>query len=235
MKNTKIYKSILIACTSSFILTGCQTKEQTHVSTSYENVQEETTTQKNIESSSEIFIEETKEIIETSKETKNTTETTSSEETNEEEIIFDNFQTEKEEIKEVIQSEDDTSIIQKGKDFFITAVDFIFYDAEYKGVTFDELTDEAKKQTYENLCTIDGWIMKITPTYKETISEKYTIVKDFLSDTGYKVLGKIKDYLGEENYAAIGDIKDQVMESIKNTGQKIKEKANDWYQGFKEH
>ena len=96
---------------------------------------------------------------------------------------FDYFDQAKKEIKELIESEQVEQAKEKGKEYFITGVDFIFYDKEMNGVTFDDLTEEGKKVTLENLETIDGWIMEIAPDYKDKIGEKYQVVKDFVSTT----------------------------------------------------
>lgn len=147
---------------------------------------------------------------------------------------FDYFDQAKKEIKELIESEQVEQAKEKGKEYFITGVDFIFYDKEMNGVTFDDLTEEGKKVTLENLETIDGWIMEIAPDYKDKISEKYQVVKDFVSTTYYDVLESIKESLGEENYSAIREKKNEIKESITNPKDKVLEKVSDWYQNFKE-
>lgn len=147
---------------------------------------------------------------------------------------FDYFDQAKKEIKELIESEQVEQAKEKGKEYFITGVDFIFYDKEINGVTFDDLTEEGKKVTLENLETIDGWIMEIAPDYKDKISEKYQVVKDFVSTTYYDVLESIKESLGEENNSAIQEKKNEIKDSITSTKDKALEKVSDWYQNFKE-
>ena len=146
---------------------------------------------------------------------------------------FDYFDQAKKEIKELIESEQVEQAKEKGKEYFITGVDFIFYDKEMNGVTFDDLTEEGKKVTLENLETIDGWIMEIAPDYKDKISEKYQVVKDFVSTTYYDVLESIKESLGEENYSAIQEKKNEIKDSITSTKDKALEKVSEWYQNFK--
>ena len=251
MKNLKVYKSLLLIGTTSLVLlTGCNSQTNITSTQPSTTIEEATSSEMTIQESTTVNTEAettTPTTVETT--TAPTTEETTmptTEETITETETFDNFNSEKEEMAETIQEEDEQSIAEKGKQFFITAVDFIFYDEPYKGVTFDELTDQAKEQCYENLCTIDGWIMKISPDYKENISEKYNIVKDFLSDAGYAALDQIKEWIGEENYEAIGNLKDKLVDgvqsagekigdSLHSAGEKIKEKADDWYQNFKEN
>lgn len=169
--------------------------------------------------------------------TPSSTASSNLEQENQEETLdteeFDYFDQAKKEIKELIESEQVEQAKEKGKEYFITGVDFIFYDKEMNGVTFDDLTEEGKKVTLENLETIDGWIMEIAPDYKDKISEKYQVVKDFVSTTYYDVLESIKESLGEENYSAIQEKKNEIKDSITSTKDKALEKVSEWYQDFK--
>lgn len=169
--------------------------------------------------------------------TPSSTASSNLEQENQEETLdteeFDYFDQTKKEIKELIESEQVEQAKEKGKEYFITGVDFIFYDKEINGVTFDDLTEEGKKVTLENLETIDGWIMEIAPDYKDKISEKYQVVKDFVSTTYYDVLESIKESLGEENYSAIQEKKNEIKDSITSTKDKALEKVSEWYQNFK--
>ncbi|CDE08720.1 unknown [Bacillus sp. CAG:988] len=169
--------------------------------------------------------------------TPSSTASSNLEQENQEETLdteeFDYFDQAKKEIKELIESEQVEQAKEKGKEYFITGVDFIFYDKEINGVTFDDLTEEGKKVTLENLETIDGWIMEIAPDYKDKISEKYQVVKDFVSTTYYDVLESIKESLGEENYSAIQEKKNEIKDSITSTKDKALEKVSEWYQNFK--
>ena len=169
--------------------------------------------------------------------TPSSTASSNLEQENQEETLdteeFDYFDQAKKEIKELIESEQVEQAKEKGKEYFITGVDFIFYDKEMNGVTFDDLTEEGKKVTLENLETIDGWIMEIAPDYKDKVGEKYQVVKDFVSTTYYDVLESIKESLGEENYSAIQEKKNEIKDSITSTKDKALEKVSDWYQNFK--
>lgn len=169
--------------------------------------------------------------------TPSSTASSNLEQENQEETLdteeFDYFDQAKKEIKELIESEQVEQAKEKGKEYFITGVDFIFYDKEMNGVTFDDLTEEGKKVTLENLETIDGWIMEIAPDYKDKIGEKYQVVKDFVSTTYYDALESIKESLGEENYSAVQEKKDEIKDSITSTKDKALEKVSEWYQNFK--
>lgn len=75
----------------------------------------------------------------------------------------------------------DKSIGKKLKEGFVTIVDFLFYDGEIKGKTFDELSNTAKIKVLQIAFSIDEKIDKYFPGYKEEISTTskkiYTSVK----------------------------------------------------------
>ena len=79
--------------------------------------------------------------------------------------------------------------------------------------------------------------MQIDPDYKESLQEKYKVVKDFVNEKYLYILDKIKEYLGEENYNAITDIKNKIKNDLSdfgtNLGDNIQNKADEWYQEFK--
>ena len=209
MKNLKINKALIPIITSLVLVTtGCSNKTN-------EVIEDNTINQT----------------------TENNTSTTNEVENNEVQETFDNFTTEKNEISDLINKKNFEEAKEKGKEFFINGVDFIFYDKEYKGITFDDLKEEAKEETLNNLNIIDGWIMQLEPDYKETLQEKYKVVSDFVNEKYLYVLDKIKEYLGEENYNAITDIKNKLKNDLSNFGNNlsdnIKNKANEWYENFK--
>lgn len=74
------------------------------------------------------------------------------------------------------------SFKEKFKEYFITIVDFIFYDKEIKGYTFDELSGTAKAKIISVALKIDSKIEEYVPNYKENISNTsskiYTDVKE---------------------------------------------------------
>ena len=209
MKNLKINKALIPIITSLVLVTtGCSNKTN-------EVIEDNTINQT----------------------TENNTNTTNEVENNETQETFDNFATEKNEISDLINKKNFEEAKEKGKELFINGVDFIFYDKEYKGITFDDLKEEAKEETLNNLNIIDGWIMQLEPDYKETLQEKYKVVADFVNEKYLYVLDKIKEYLGEENYNAITDIKNKLKNDLSNFGNNlsdnIKNKANEWYENFK--
>ena len=156
---------------------------------------------------------------------------------NESEVMQD-FKNEKIKINDAFNKEEFEELMEMGKSFFIKAVDFIFYDSEINGITFDELKEESKQELFNELCEIDELIMKVAPNYKDNISEKYIILKDFMAKSYYYVLDKIKQAITEENYQKISEIKDSLKDNISEkydlTSDKVKKYVKDWYEDFKE-
>jgi hypothetical protein len=73
-----------------------------------------------------------------------------------------------------------TSMKDKLKNGFISLVDFIFYGAPIKGVTFNELKDSTKEKVIYYALLIDGGIDSKFPNYKANISTKYKDIKSKL-------------------------------------------------------
>lgn len=204
VKFTSDLKRLIATLTLGLVLVGCGEKDKTSVISKEENSSSSSVTT-SIAESELIMVEE-----------------------------FDYFESEKEEIRELLESDQVEEVKEKGKEYFIKGVDFVFYGTEISGVTFDELTEEGKQQTIKNLEIIDGWIETIVPNYKENIEEKYLIVKDFLNDKYYVVLDSVRNYLGDENYEAVVEIKNQIKGDLSDTKDKVLAKIENWYQGFKE-
>ena len=74
-------------------------------------------------------------------------------------------------------SSSDETFGQKAKRYFITVVDFIFYDGEIKGYKWDELTTTAKAKVVYYALILDSKIDEKFPDYKNSISSKYQDVK----------------------------------------------------------
>lgn len=141
----------------------------------------------------------------------------------------DYFENAKIEIRKLLDSKQYESAKAKAKEVIKTGIDFIFYDTTIKGISFDELKEESKKVTYENLSIIDGWIMDIFPNYKEELEEKYQMVSGFVNEKYYSLKDQIIKYLGEEDYSALIDIKEKVGNSIQDGYEDAKEKTKNWY------
>ena len=148
----------------------------------------------------------------------------------------------------VRSSEVTSSFKDSAKATFISIVDFLFYDGEINGVTFDELSDSGKKKVLEIASSIDSAIENKFPGYKETISDKASNAFNKASELIKKGANDLNDFarekLGEDNYQSIIDAKDELVYYTKNAINFIgdvssslwnsaKDKLNNWYQNFK--
>lgn len=148
----------------------------------------------------------------------------------EEEFTF--FEDAKREITSYIESEDFENLKAQGKYYVTTGIDFIFYDEPINGVYYQDLKEDAKTAILNDVHIIDEAIMAYFPTYKETISSKYQVAADFLSEKYLDVMDAIRNYLGDENYEAVGEIKDQVIGDLSDAKDNalsfIKDKYENW-------
>lgn len=78
------------------------------------------------------------------------------------------------------ENKNDVSFGEKAKNYFITIVDFIFYDRPISGVYFKNLTASAKLKVIGLALKVDGIIEKYYPSYKEDFSESYKNAKSKL-------------------------------------------------------
>jgi len=105
------------------------------------------------------------------------------------------------------------SFKEKFKEYFITTIDFIFYDKEIKGYTFSELSNITKIKIISVALKIDSKIEEYFPNYKENISNTssriysnakerlVTLYLDISSDIcagdNKKECDKVKEIFGE--------------------------------------
>ena len=150
-----------------------------------------------------------------------------------EEESFDYFSSDLLEIEELIDEHQLDAVKDKAKDIFVTGVDFIFYDGEISGVTFNELTDQGKEVTMDNLESLGEMVDSVIPGWREELSEKYQVASDFVSSVYLSGLERIREYLGDENYEALGEIKDQILGDITDTYDGAKERVKSWYEEFR--
>ena len=136
---------------------------------------------------------------------------------------------------------------------FITLTDFIFYDGEINGVTFDELTDEAKEKVLDIYDKIDTKIESVFPNYKEDIAstskDVYANLKKEINELKDKIKDKYIDEYGQEKYDNLEQSYNESKETLKDSAQstyetlkdvstefyeKTKNKAENWYKNYKE-
>lgn len=226
MRNLKL-KGIVVVTALTIMLTGCtptnQTinKENNNSSVTQETIYEDTTKKE------DVIIETSPEKVETTPEIPVAQESTQTKEN------FTFFEDAKQEIIAYIESEEFELLKEKGKYYVTTGIDFIFFDEPINGIYFDDLTEQLKQDILRDVKALDETIMAYYPNYKESISSKYEIASEFLSDKYYAVLDYIKDYLGEENYNAIGEIKDQVLGDVGDKADEVIDDIKELYKGWK--
>ena len=146
--------------------------------------------------------------------------------------------------KSVRDNFDSEELLDKGKSYFIYCVDFLFYDGEIKGIKFDDLTDGAKEQLLRDISSIDSLICTKYPNYKEDIKEgygkSYNKASEIIRDGSNNIKDFSKDKLGEENYNKIKEYKDLFVDITSDDWNEFvgilgkgKQKAEDWYNDFK--
>lgn len=138
-------------------------------------------------------------------------------------IIFDDN------LDDVISTEKLEEAKEYLKDAFITGIDFIFYDKEINGVTWNDLTDSAKETVFNNLIIINDWIDQNFPELKDDISDKYKVVSSFISKKYFEFIDYIKSKLSEEQLNSIDEFKDNVSDYV----DKGKTKVKTWYEEFR--
>lgn len=251
-------KKLIYILLSSFIvvsIVGCS-KTDSSLNNSYnqgnENIPE--SKEESVDNSQEIIIESNEDDkSNSSDETNNKTIDNDNQNnttiySNNDEIAIQTFSNINNEIDNVLNSENIENAKEKAKGTFITIVDFIFYDSEINGVTFDELTNEGKQKVLELANKIDTKIENKFPNYKETISDTtkkaFNKASELIKKGAYNLNEFSKEKLGEENYNAIIEAKDefidytkQAIDIIGDVGSNIfengKEYIKNWYENLK--
>lgn len=137
----------------------------------------------------------------------------------------------------------DKSLGESIKSGFVSIVDFLFYDGEIKGITFDELSTTTKLKVLELALSIDQKIDKHFPGYKETISTTssniYTNVKAKVIESYLDITTKVCINHSETCNAAKDGLSD-LKSSFSLTWSFIKEisgvglsKLKAWYEVWK--
>lgn len=146
--------------------------------------------------------------------------------TNEE---FDYFQSEAEEVNNIIYTEGIEKASEVWKEYFIDAVDFIFYDKEYKNTKFSELNKDAQEKTIETINEMSSKITELNPNWQEDKEN----IKGIAISTYYNILANFKDLVGEDAYNDLKRIKDNIKNGAIDIGNIIKDNAKEWYENYK--
>ena len=99
------------------------------------------------------------------------------------------------------------NIADSVKSGFITVVDFLFYDGEIGGRTFDSLKDDAKSTVLGIYDTISTYIEEHLPIWKESLGEKYEQAKELWNDK---------------------------KDDLSDLWQSGKQKVKNWYENFRD-
>ena len=160
-------------------------------------------------------------------EVENNNEQEATNNTNEE--TFDNFASEREEIDSLIYTENFEKVDEVWGDYFIDAIDFIFYGKEYKDTKFADLNPEAQAKCIEELINTKNKIESINPNWQEDIEN----IKGSAIEAYYNILEKIEQLIGTENYNNIGDLINSGKDGLKNIGSDIGDTVDHIYQEYK--
>lgn len=144
------------------------------------------------------------------------------------------FSSAKAELQSLNNSSSVDKVKSKGKEYFITMADFLFYGKDINGVYLTDISNTTKSVLWKIFGEIDGQVIKVYPNYKDDLGDAYNTIKDVSSTTYTKAKEKIKETIGEDNYNKVGDTKNNVKDKAKETYNSAKEKVSNWYQKFKE-
>ena len=148
---------------------------------------------------------------------------------NKNEEQFDNFASEREEIDSLIYTENFEKAEEVWGDYFVDAIDFIFYGKEYKETKFADLNPEAQAKCIEEFINTKNKIESINPNWKEDLDN----IKGGAKEAYYDILEKIEQLVGTENYNNIGDLINSGIDGLKNVGNDVGDSLNNFYQGYK--
>ena len=209
----KNLKKLIAMGALSFVLVtaGCSSKEnnaepENEITTEVENNNE----QENTTNTNEV------------QETENNNEDTNNEEATEDNAIVKYFEDKNEEMDNLIYTDNIEAADEFWNEYFIDAVDIIFYDKEYEGSSFSKLNPEAQQKCIDELQEVENKMNKINPNWKEDLGN----IKDSTAEAYSNLLDIIEELIGTDNYNKIKNIKDNIKNNLIDS-------ANDWYQDYK--
>ncbi len=123
-------------------------------------------------------------------------------------------------------NQDDRTFREKVKDSFVTVIDFIFYNKEVKGYTFQELTTTAKLKIIKLALSIDHKIDEYFPDYKEVIKDKYTNIKGKLAVKYLEFTATLCEKVGTDTCNQAKEDFNNMKNSFHITWELIKELAS---------
>lgn len=240
IKQINIKKILLLFSTGIILITntGCYNKTTEIKKSTSEKFNEDKQEKTTSVQTTEIIIEETK----TSEQNKVQEEITTEEnEIYSEDAVIEEFSKIEKNITSVLNEENIDNVLSKIGDSVATMIGFIWYGEEIHGVTYNELSSEAKEKVLNIYYKADAAIENKFPNYKDKIKDKYQIVSSFIKDkyddAKYNVDIWLREKLGEEGYQKYIDSKEELkkgasesIEDMKEVKELYKQKVNDWYQ-----
>ena len=150
-----------------------------------------------------------------------------------EEDVVSYFQNE--EAKFSTYNESNPTFREKAKNAFITVIDFIFYNKEIKGHTFNDLTTSAKLQVIKIALTIDHKIEEYFPNYKDTIKDKYKDIKGQLAVKYLEFTSMLCDKVGSDTCNQAKEDFNNMKSSFGFTWSMLKELATNGKDKIKDY
>ena len=139
-----------------------------------------------------------------------------------------------------VESDADKGITDTLKSGFITVVDFLFYNGEIAGHTFNELSTSAKLEVLKAALWIDDKIDNVFPGYKETISnganKVYTSVKNLIVSTYLDITTSICENHSDlcesakEDFQSLKESFGLTWDLIKDLASSGLDKLKNWYE-----
>lgn len=158
----------------------------------------------------------------------------------EEEIVsyFENLENE---VDDYINENNFDEVKDKAKNIAITGIDFLFYEKEINGITFEELTDETKNKIINIVVSIDNKIENRIPGYKDTVKDKFGKSYGYVTDKLHQGLEYVDDKLEDkygEKYDNVKEktlgIKDEVKDTVSDVWQEVKDKTSSGWSKLKD-
>jgi len=153
-------------------------------------------------------------------------------------------------VDEYINSDNFDSVKDKLNDIFTSTVDFVFYNKEINGITFNDLTEETKIQVLKILEKIDNTIETRKPGYKVIIKDKSSDLYENVSEKISAGLSNTDNFLeekiGEERYKNIkdatsdfgNDVKEITIEALDGAKELTKKgisSIKEWYENKRDN
>ncbi|MEG0021325.1 MAG: hypothetical protein RSB77_00080 [Bacilli bacterium] len=160
---------------------------------------------------------------------------------NKDEYVINYFEEKESEVNEILENNSFDKLKEGSKEIFVNLVDFLFYNGEIKGITFDELNETTKTKILNITSSIDSKIEKKIPDYKETTKDKTGKVLIYVEEK----IKSTKEFLEEKVIEKVGEDKyKETVDEVKEKGNEIKEKSKEiidngktkiknWYEGWK--